>query len=122
LIVELEDGVDAVAELVTQVDEFGGEDEESCEGEEEEGKVIYDFGFWIFDCFVISIGNLGKRERQRGNQNRQQGNETADVIQSAQGGGGEVLGCGHVLGGEEHVHEGFIDDGAEPACEEGEKE
>ena len=38
LIVELEDGVDAVAELVAQVDELGGEDEDGAEGDDEENK------------------------------------------------------------------------------------
>lgn len=38
LIIKLEDGVDAVAELVTQVDEFGGEDEDGGEGDEEKDK------------------------------------------------------------------------------------
>lgn len=38
LIVELEDGVDAIAELVAQEDEFGREDEQGGEGDEEENK------------------------------------------------------------------------------------
>jgi hypothetical protein len=38
LIVELEDGVDAIPELVTQVDEFRGEDEDGAESQEEEQK------------------------------------------------------------------------------------
>jgi hypothetical protein len=36
LVVELEDRVDAIPELVAQVDEFRGKDEEGTEGQEEE--------------------------------------------------------------------------------------